>query len=171
MNRVGYLYRVFGSWHVRYWVAYNDLPDDEKQKIKEKCDASNKAPAESCSEKQTSLRWWSDSEGRQRWFGLVSTELTAPVHRRHRRCPDSHRQAFLAIKPVDTLVVREHSLPHQHSVSRRYHTFCDGKQRTQYATQSVGFSVKFLVHPLPTDTDLHPKSIPDWKGNQPFEIQ
>lgn len=41
-EQVGYLYRAFGSWHVRYWVAYNDLPDDEKQKIKEKYATNNK---------------------------------------------------------------------------------------------------------------------------------
>jgi len=40
-----------------------------------------------------------------------------------------------------------------------------------YATQTVGFSLKFLVHRLPTNTDLHVNSIPDWKGNQPFGIE
>src|SRR5207247_10179327 len=40
-----------------------------------------------------------------------------------------------------------------------------------YATQTVGFSLKFLVHRLPTNTDLHVNSIPDWKGNQPFGVE
>src|SRR5437870_4047717 len=40
-----------------------------------------------------------------------------------------------------------------------------------YATQTVGFSLKFLVHRLPTNTDLHVNSIPDWRGNQPFGIE
>jgi Tfp pilus assembly protein PilF len=40
-----------------------------------------------------------------------------------------------------------------------------------YETQTVGFSLKFLVHRLPTNTDLHVNSIPDWKGNQPFGIE
>jgi hypothetical protein len=40
-----------------------------------------------------------------------------------------------------------------------------------YETQTVGFSLKFLVHRLPTNTDLRVNSIPDWKGNQPFGIE
>ncbi|HLZ42190.1 MAG TPA: hypothetical protein VKQ11_14575, partial [Candidatus Sulfotelmatobacter sp.] len=41
-EQVGYLYKSFGGWHVRYWVAYNDLTTDEKEKIRGKCDLSNK---------------------------------------------------------------------------------------------------------------------------------
>jgi integrase len=37
-EQVGYLYKSFGGWHIRYWVAYNDLPIEEKQKIARKCD-------------------------------------------------------------------------------------------------------------------------------------
>jgi cellulose synthase operon protein C len=40
-----------------------------------------------------------------------------------------------------------------------------------YATQTVGFSLKFLARRLPTNTDLHVNSVPDWKGNQPFGIE
>ena len=38
----GHLYKAFGGWHVRYWVAYTDLPAEEKDKITRKCDVSNK---------------------------------------------------------------------------------------------------------------------------------
>lgn len=38
----GHLYKAFGGWHIRYWVAYTDLPADEKEKITRKCDLSNK---------------------------------------------------------------------------------------------------------------------------------
>jgi len=50
-------------------------------------------------------------------------------------------------------------------------TFAAANNARNYATQSVGFSLKFLAHPLPTNSDLHVNSIPDWKGNQPFAIQ
>jgi integrase len=43
-QQVGYLFkdRDGVGWHVRYWVAYTDLTEEEKEKIKRKCDASNK---------------------------------------------------------------------------------------------------------------------------------
>lgn len=41
-EQTGHLYKAFGGWHIRYWVAYTDLPDDEKEKITRKCDLSNK---------------------------------------------------------------------------------------------------------------------------------
>jgi len=50
-------------------------------------------------------------------------------------------------------------------------TFATANNARNYATQTVGFSLKFLVHRLPTNTDLHVNSIPDWRGNQPFAIQ
>jgi Tfp pilus assembly protein PilF len=59
-----------------------------------------------------------------------------------------------------------HIAPHVY-----FETFATANNARNYATQAVGFSIKFLIRPLPTDTDLHPKSIPDWKGNQPFAIQ
>jgi Tfp pilus assembly protein PilF len=52
-----------------------------------------------------------------------------------------------------------------------FETFATANNARNYAMQSIGFSIKFLVHSLPTDTDLHPNSIPDWKGNPPFGIQ
>jgi hypothetical protein len=36
-----------------------------------------------------------------------------------------------------------------------------------YASRSAGVTLKLLARPLPT-TDLRVKSIPDWRGNQPF---
>jgi integrase len=38
----GHLYKAFGGWHIRYWVAYTDLTAEEKEKITRKCDVSNK---------------------------------------------------------------------------------------------------------------------------------
>lgn len=49
--------------------------------------------------------------------------------------------------------------------------FATGNNARNYAAQSVGFSLKILAHPLPTNTDLHVKSLPDWKGNRPFAIE
>jgi tetratricopeptide (TPR) repeat protein len=52
-----------------------------------------------------------------------------------------------------------------------FDTFANASNGRNYATQTVGFSLKFMVNPLPTHTDLHVKSVPDWRGNQPFGIQ
>ena len=52
-----------------------------------------------------------------------------------------------------------------------FETFATASNARNYATQTVGFSLKIMVHPLPTHTDLHVDSVPDWKGNQPFGIQ
>ena len=38
----GHLFKAFGSWHIRFWVAYTDLPADEKQRITLKCERNNK---------------------------------------------------------------------------------------------------------------------------------
>jgi hypothetical protein len=38
----GHLYKAFGGWHIRYWVAYTDLAAEEKEKITRKCEASKK---------------------------------------------------------------------------------------------------------------------------------
>jgi tetratricopeptide (TPR) repeat protein len=49
--------------------------------------------------------------------------------------------------------------------------FATANNARNYTYQAAGFSLKFLIHRLPTDTDLHPKSIPDWQGNPPFGIE
>jgi len=49
--------------------------------------------------------------------------------------------------------------------------FATGNNAQNFATQTVGFTLKFLLRPLPTNTDLHVDSIPDWRGKQPFGIQ
>jgi hypothetical protein len=38
----GQLFKAFGAWHIRYWVAYNDLSADEKEKIRRKRDLKGK---------------------------------------------------------------------------------------------------------------------------------
>jgi len=50
-------------------------------------------------------------------------------------------------------------------------TFVTATNARNYAMQTVGFSIKILAHRLPTDTDLHVNSVPDWRGNQPFGIE
>lgn len=40
----GQLFNRYGGWHVRYWVAYNDLTADEKEKIKTKYAAKQQDP-------------------------------------------------------------------------------------------------------------------------------
>lgn len=52
-----------------------------------------------------------------------------------------------------------------------FETFVTANNARNYTYQAAGFSLKFLIHRLPTDTDLHPNSIPDWQGNPPFGIQ
>lgn len=42
-EQTGHLFKAFGSWHIRFWVAYNDLPADEKEKIARKCELTKKA--------------------------------------------------------------------------------------------------------------------------------
>ena len=49
--------------------------------------------------------------------------------------------------------------------------FAVANNSRNFATQSVGFSLKFLVHRLPTNPDLQVNSIPDWKGDQPFRLE
>ena len=52
-----------------------------------------------------------------------------------------------------------------------FDTFASASNARNYATQTVGFSLKFMVNRLPTHTDLHVDSVPDWKGDQPFGIE
>jgi integrase len=38
----GHIFEAFDAFHVRYWLAYNDLPADEKEKIARKCELKNR---------------------------------------------------------------------------------------------------------------------------------
>lgn len=40
-EQTGHVFEAFGSFHVRYWLAYNDLPADEKEKITRKAELKN----------------------------------------------------------------------------------------------------------------------------------
>jgi len=48
--------------------------------------------------------------------------------------------------------------------------FADANNSRNFATQTVGFSLKFLVHRVPTNPELQVHSIPDWRGNAPFDL-
>ncbi|HEV2326097.1 MAG TPA: cellulose synthase subunit BcsC-related outer membrane protein [Terracidiphilus sp.] len=50
-------------------------------------------------------------------------------------------------------------------------TFATANNAENYYQQSAGFSLKFMIDRIPTHTDLRVNSIPDWKGQQPFDIQ
>lgn len=50
-------------------------------------------------------------------------------------------------------------------------TFATANNARDYYSQSVGFSLKFMVDRIPTHTDLRVNSIPDWEGQQPFTVQ
>lgn len=52
-----------------------------------------------------------------------------------------------------------------------YETLVTANNARNYTYQAAGFSLKFLIRRLPTDTDLHPNSIPDWQANPPFGIE
>jgi Flp pilus assembly protein TadD/lipopolysaccharide biosynthesis regulator YciM len=52
-----------------------------------------------------------------------------------------------------------------------FETFVTANNARNYTYQAAGFSLKFLIRRLPTETDLHPNSIPDWQGNPPFGVQ
>jgi Tfp pilus assembly protein PilF len=52
-----------------------------------------------------------------------------------------------------------------------FETFATANNARNYTYQAAGFSLKFLIRRLPTDTDLHPNSIPDWQGNPPFGVE
>ncbi|MGB6688707.1 MAG: cellulose synthase subunit BcsC-related outer membrane protein [Terracidiphilus sp.] len=49
-------------------------------------------------------------------------------------------------------------------------TFATANNSRDYYTQSAGFSLKFMMDPIPTNTDLQVNSIPDWTGHQPFSV-
>ena len=48
--------------------------------------------------------------------------------------------------------------------------FASANNSRNFATQAFGFSLKFLFHRVPTDPDLRVHSIPDWRGNEPFDL-
>ena len=52
-----------------------------------------------------------------------------------------------------------------------FEAFANANNARNYTYQAAGFSLKFLIRRLPTDTDLHPNSIPDWQGNPPFGVE
>jgi cellulose synthase operon protein C len=52
-----------------------------------------------------------------------------------------------------------------------FEAFATANNARNYSYEAVGFSLKFLIRRLPTDTDLHPNSIPDWQGNPPFGVE
>ena len=41
-EQTGHVFEASDAFHIRYWVAYNDLPADEKEKIARKCDLKAK---------------------------------------------------------------------------------------------------------------------------------
>ena len=49
--------------------------------------------------------------------------------------------------------------------------FATANNAQNYYSQSVGFSLKFMLDPIPTSTDLRANSIPDWTGKQPFSVR
>ena len=50
-------------------------------------------------------------------------------------------------------------------------TFATANNAQNYYSQSVGFSLKFMLDPVPTSTDLLVNSVPDWTGKQAFAIR
>jgi hypothetical protein len=50
-------------------------------------------------------------------------------------------------------------------------TFATANNSQSYYSQSAGFSLRFTLDRIPTNTDLRVNSIPDWTGNQPFSIR
>ena len=52
-----------------------------------------------------------------------------------------------------------------------FDTFATPNNARNYYTQSVGFSLKFTIDPIPTSTDLPVNSIPDWTGKQPYSVR
>jgi tetratricopeptide (TPR) repeat protein len=48
--------------------------------------------------------------------------------------------------------------------------FATANNADNYYSQSAGFSLKFMLHPIPTNTDVHVDSIPDWAGEQSFSV-
>lgn len=41
-EQTGHVFEAYGAYHIRYWVSYTDLPADEKEKIRIKCDLKGK---------------------------------------------------------------------------------------------------------------------------------
>ena len=48
--------------------------------------------------------------------------------------------------------------------------FAAANNSRNFATQAIGFSLKFLFNRVPTDPELQVHSIPDWKGDAPFDL-
>ncbi len=52
-----------------------------------------------------------------------------------------------------------------------FEAFGTANNAKNFATQTIGFRLKYMMHRLPANTDLHVNSIPDWKGRQPLSIE
>jgi cellulose synthase operon protein C len=50
-------------------------------------------------------------------------------------------------------------------------TFASANNARNYYDQSAGFTLRFMLDPIPTRTELRVNSIPDWRGQQPFAVQ
>lgn len=71
----GYIFEAFGAFHVRYWLAYNDLPADEKEKIALKCELKNK-PLPNRIQKSKRL---CDVDKLHKWLGPGKKNPSKPV--------------------------------------------------------------------------------------------
>jgi len=49
--------------------------------------------------------------------------------------------------------------------------FVNANNTADYSSQSVGFSVRYLMMQSPSGNSLQINSIPDWKGIQFFRLQ
>jgi hypothetical protein len=50
-------------------------------------------------------------------------------------------------------------------------SFVNANNTADYSSQSVGFTVRYLMQQSPSNYNLQLNSIPDWKGGQLFRLQ
>jgi hypothetical protein len=48
--------------------------------------------------------------------------------------------------------------------------FANANNARDYSAQAFGVTLKILADRVPANTGLHIKSVPDWRGRQPFSI-